>query len=376
MIPLAWGTVGLVGLAATIGAFNLATWPRGREVGATDRRISVLVPARNEERGIGACVDAILAQRHPVFELVVYDDGSTDGTPAILAERRADPRLRVERGIPLPEGWVGKPHACHQLSRLARGDLWIFVDADVVLDPDAVGRIVGLLDRWGAGVLTAVPAQETGTWMEKLVLPLLHLTYIAWLPLLTIPLTQDTRFLAANGQILAVSREAHDRLGGFSAVRTEVVDDMAFCRAAKRAGLRVLFADGTRLGRCRMYTSARGVWQGFSKNLYEGLGESPWMLLVVLALYIGAFVLPYALLALAPVWAGLWLPAITGVALNLLLRVAMAVRYRQNWLGVFLHPVAVLVLMGIALNSWRWARRGSIVWAGRTYAPRSARGAP
>lgn len=373
MTGLWWLAVAPGALALGMASFNVATWPRGGPVRLSSLPVSVLIPARDEQASIGAVVDAVLAQRHPLLELIVYDDGSTDATPEILAARAGDPRLRVVRGAGLPEGWVGKPHACHQLSRHARGELLVFVDADVVLDPDAVGRIVALLERYGAEVLTAVPAQITGSFVERLVLPLLHLTYVAWLPLALVHSTHDPRFLAANGQILAVPRVAYDAIGGFEAVRAEVVDDMALCRNAKRARRRVLFADGSLLGRCRMYGSAAEVWKGFSKNLYEGLGESPILLAVVLLLYFSAFILPYLLLPAAVLVPALLGPALAGVAINLALRGLLLVRFRHPLDSALLHPIGVAVLLAIAVNSWRWARRGTIEWAGRVYAARAAR---
>lgn len=363
-----------VAVALIMAVINLFTWPRGRTSAVSSGAVSVLIPARNEQASIGAVVDAVLAQEHPLLELIVYDDGSTDATPELLAARQTDPRLRVVRGVPLPDGWVGKPHACHQLAARARGELLLFIDADVVLDPHGVGRVVALLEGYRAQVLTAVPAQATGSFVERLVLPLLHLTYVAWLPLLLVHRSHDPRFLAANGQILAVRRTTYDAIGGFAAVRTEVVDDMAFCRAAKRGHHRVLFADGSTLGRCRMYGSAGEVWRGFSKNLYEGLGENPAALLGVIVLYSWAFVLPYVALAAAPLLPWLLWPAVVAVGLNLALRGLLAARYGHPWISVVLHPVAIVILLAIALNSWRWARRDTIAWAGRVYAARGKRG--
>jgi chlorobactene glucosyltransferase len=369
MIPIiGWAAAGLVGVALGLTLFNLLTWPRPRSTATFAGRVSVLVPARNEEGSIGACVDAVLGSSHPVHEVLVLDDGSTDATRAILEDRaRGDARLRILSGAALPPGWVGKPHACHQLGEAATGDLLVFVDADVTLDLQGLARVVGVLQGLRADVVTAVPGQVTGGLVEHLVLPLLHLTYTSWLPLVLVHATHDPRLLAANGQILAIRREAYAAIGGFEAVRGDLVDDMALCRRAKVARRRVVFADGTHIARCRMYTSARGVWEGFSKNLFSGLGGSPVALLAVVAVYTVAFVLPFVLLLASPWVAGLWLPALVGVALNLLLRGVLALRFGHHPVSVLLHPVAVVILVAIALNSWRWAWTGRTRWAGRTY---------
>jgi chlorobactene glucosyltransferase len=136
----------------------------------------------------------------------------------------------------------------------------------------------------------------------------------------------------------------------------------------------VVFADGHHVAQSRMYRGMREVWEGFSKNLYEGLGGRPATLAVVMALHAWIFVLPYAALAAALAGRGsLLLPALIGVGANVLLRAAMAVRLRHPPEGVLLHPLAVLVLLGIAGNSYRWAHRGRIRWRGRTYGVRGAR---
>ena len=366
-----WALLALPALACCLTLFNLIFWPRGRQLGDVDD-VSILIPARNEEASIEAAVRSAL--REPVREVVVYDDGSTDRTPEILASLQAeDGRLRVRQGEPLPEGWVGKPHACHQLAKSAEGSLLFFMDADVELEPQGARRMFGCLDRFDAQVVTAVPRQETATVAEKLILPLLHLTYLSWLPIPLVWRSRDPRFLAANGQLLAVRRTAYDAVGGFAAVRDAVVDDMAICREFKEAGHRVVFADGHRVARCRMYESAGEIWEGFSKNIFEGIGSAAG-LIVALALYLAAFVVPWVLipfgLTVAP--SLLW-PAVAGVALNLLQRLAMLARFRQSIVGVLLHPLAILGLCAIAVNSWVWNLKDDIVWSGRSYASKGAR---
>lgn len=353
----------LVPLVSTV--LNLVTW-RPATATAPPPRTSALVPARNEADGIVACVEALLAE--PFVEVVVCDDRSTDATPALLAALAArEPRLRVLSGTPLPDGCVGKAHACHQLASAATGELLVFVDADTRLLSGALSRISAATAD--ADVVSLLPDQVTGGPAEALVLPLLHLTYLSWLPLRLVRAVSDPRVLAANGQLLAVRRDAYDRFGGYGAVAHEVVDDMAFCRAAKGAGLRVAFVDGARVATCRMYRSGREAWEGFSKNLYEGIGANPLALVGTLALYTSCFLLPWLAW---PVAAG---PAAVGIGANVLQRALLAWRFKHPAWVVGAHPISVVALLALAVNSWAWSRRGTIRWRGRVYAARRERGA-
>jgi chlorobactene glucosyltransferase len=379
-----WAFLGLVVLPLipfSLTLLNLLTWPRGRVARTHTPRLSVLIPARNEERRIERCVRAVCSAGYPVDEVLVYDDQSTDGTLAVL--RRLEQELgglRVIVGGDLPEGKVGKPHGCAQLASAARGEFLLFVDADTELLPGGIDRLLSLATRpkRTPGVVSAVPRQVMETWPERLLMPLMHLAYTSWLPLFMIAGTRDTRFLAANGQLLLVRRDAYERMGGFAAVSREIVDDMAFCRRAKAMGETVEFADGFLMARCRMYDSLPALWRGFSKNLYEGMGERFAILLLVLAIHLGAFVVPYAALGVALsapelLHGVLLVPALIGVALNVLLRAALAVRFAHPPLGLLLHPAAVLLMSALTVNSYWWSLRGKIEWSGRAYKTRARR---
>jgi chlorobactene glucosyltransferase len=172
-----------------------------------------------------------------------------------------------------------------------------------------------------------------------------------------------------------IRRSALEAVGGWSRVRTEIVDDMALCRAVKRSGRRVVFADGDRMAECRMYPDGAALMGGFAKNFYEGIGGHPLAMIVVLVLHLVLFVAPYVALpiALATGAGGLAAAAAVGVGANVCLRLIMAWRYGHSPLSVLLHPMAVVAMMGVLGNSFRMSRRGDIRWRGRSYPARAQR---
>ncbi|MEM7674477.1 MAG: glycosyltransferase family 2 protein [Myxococcota bacterium] len=373
LLIFAWFVVAVASLPLIMTLFNLATWRRGRPDGCMPGSVSVLIPARNEALNIDACLAAVQASRHPILEIIVYDDDSTDDTAARVEARASrDSRVRLMRGADLPRGWAGKSHACHSLAQAAQGDVLLFLDADVQLSPDGVARLASEYQDLRADLVSAIPRQQMHTWAEQLVLPLLHLTYTSWLPLILIHSHRNPRFMAANGQVLSIKKDVYWSTGGFEAVKDNVVEDMAFCRWVKASGYRVAFCDGFHVASCRMYSSSREVWEGFSKNLYRGIGAKPHALLGVFGLYVSCFILPYILLIIASPEAtgkvdALWAAASIAVAANLLTRILLAARFRQPLLGVVVHPLSIAALLIIGLNSYRWHVRGMIRWRGRVY---------
>ena len=330
--------------------------------GGSRPAVSILIPARNEERAIGSAVEAALRSLNAEIEVVVLDDQSTDRTAEIVESIRwRDARVRLERSQPLPEGWCGKQFACLQLARLARYDLLLFVDSDVRLSPDGCARLAAFLDQSGADLVSGVPRQETGTLAERLVIPLIHFLLLGFLPLRAMRRSSNPAFAAGCGQLFLARRRAYEAMGGHEAVKASLHDGLTLPRAFRRAGFRTDLCDATDLATCRMYRSGRELWRGLVKNAREGLA-APGALVPSTAVLLGGQVLPWAWIAVEP-WSGL-IAGLTGLSM----RVHGVVRFQQSRLGAILHPLGVAMLVLIqwdaAVRSWLGRPAG---WKGRAH---------
>mgnify|MGYP005842661221 CR=1 FL=1 len=369
----------VIGVALALSAifitavFNALIFPRLRPASPDGRlRVSVLIPARNERLVISQTVKTLLKQTRSPDEIIVLDDNSEDGTAeAALAATDGDSRLRVLTGAPLPEGWLGKNWACHQLAQAAQGDLLIFADADVVWIPGALAALVERAQDSRADLLTVWPTQLTETWSERLIVPLMALAVLGYLPL---PLAHHTPFAAAaaaNGQCMVFRRRAYDLVGGHKSVRGQIVEDVALARRIKRAGLRLRMADGAGIIACRMYRDWPSVRDGFGKNILAGHGDSLVFLGISTAFHWLAFVFPWLWLLVNPAeldgWP--WIPFAL-IALGVGARAITAAATRQRLLDALLMPVSVVLMtMIVGRAVWWRLRYGGPRWKGRTIVP-------
>lgn len=332
-------------------------------------RVSVLVPARNEAAHLPACLHDLLQQDYPDFEIIVLDDHSTDGTAAVVQEyQKRDARVHYLAGRPLPQNWLGKNWACHQLSRHAGGDLMIFTDADLRYAPRAISQTVGWMQRLELGMLTAFSQPLTKSFAEKVIVPVLDLLVYSYLPLWLTYLSPRPSLSAAHGHWLAFMRTAYERIGGHAAVRAHAVEDVALARLAKRRGIKMLTVAGTGAIWGRMYENLRGIWRGYSKNLFGLMGFRAAPFFAALALLLSLHVMPYVLLFPA----GARLPAAIALGLNVLLRLVLALRFGHPlFIGILFHPLGILAVAVIAVNSYRWFKAGKGEWKGRRFSLRA-----
>ncbi|MCW2276850.1 glycosyltransferase [Heliophilum fasciatum] len=331
--------------------------------------LSILIPAREEEGNIGECLRALLADPDPSLEVIVLDDHSRDQTAAIVAAiANEGPRVRLIASSPLPPGWLGKSYGCHQLAQQAQGTWWLFLDADVRLQPDAIQQIKAAVHNLDRGLFSGIPFQETGSWLEKLVVPMMAFLIACHLPLHLVRTSPDPKFTAAHGAFLLIHRDTYKACGGHQAFRGHLLDDMQMARAVKKAGHPLFFRAIHHWVHMRMYHNAREVWNGFKKNLYPGLDRNPLILGGMLSLYSLLYLLPPLVLAaswLQPSW---FLPSLTAYLLGVAIKITVdRCNGQPSWLGLFL-PASILFTILIALASWRVTVTGhGYRWKGRTY---------
>ncbi len=327
---------------------------------------SVLIPARDEIENIGELLHSVLRSSGIDLEVIVLDDNSTDGTAdAVASIAQHDRRVRLERSAPLPPGWTGKNFACDQLAKLAKHPILVFLDADVrVARPESLGRLVSLLDRDRLDLVSGIPGQETGTLLEKVIVPLIHFILLGFLPLRWMQRTSDPRFAAACGQIVAVRRGPYHAAGGHRTIRNRLHDGIAIARNVRAGGGRTDLFDATDTFRCRMYRSAAEVWQGFSRTSREGLASDSLILPSSIVL-LGGQVLPVLLLIAGRLHG---LSAWLAFALVFGPRLLGSIRFRQSLLGALLHPVSIVLVVIMQWQAFARSLRGDAVsWRGRPY---------
>ena len=366
---------------------NLVFFPRLQEaLPEKQPRVSVLIPARDEASTISQTVQQVLAQTYPDFELVVLDDHSSDGTAELAMQAAdSDARFHLLHGEPLPPGWLGKNWACHQLFQSACGEMLLFLDADVGLQPEALAALVRHMQLTRAELLTTWPTQLTYSLGERLVVPLINFAVLGYLPILLVHYTPWRAFAAANGQCMLFSASAYQKIGGHAAVRDQVVEDVALARRVKAvmhpkhaqlnrlispggaAGWRAYFssplrmADGNWLVRCRMYPQGwPQVRDGFSKNILSGHGNSVAFLLASTVFHWLIFIVPWVWLFFGGGWWALGL-GVTGI----MLRALTAAFTHQRILDALWMPLSVVLITDIALHAISWHYSGKATWKGR-----------
>jgi glycosyltransferase involved in cell wall biosynthesis len=324
--------------------------------------VTAIVPARNEEKVIAACVES-LEQQTEIAEILVVDDQSTDRTPEIVRALTADiPRLRLLQTGEVPAGWVGKNNAVWTAAREAKGAWLLFTDADAELAPGAVERALQIAKETKAALVSFSPEQVTQTWYENSLIPFVYCRLAKYFSFDAVN-DPASPVAAANGQFLMIRRDAYETMGGHASVAGEVLEDVALARRAKAASQIIWFGSGKGIVRARMYRSFEAMCEGWTKNLYQLLGGRPGAVYRELL-----SVVPWVPLVLLVL--GMWLPFALLVGAGLLLArhatYGRALASNHFRLVYILYYIPAVVLYAALLwASYRAHVRGKVAWKGR-----------
>lgn len=331
--------------------------------------VSILVPARNEEKNIARCVLSLLALDYPAFEVLVLDDQSSDDTRSILEKlSHSHSRLKVLDGDPPSGNQVGKNWACSQLARKAQGELFFFTDADTFHQPGTLKTIVTALEGEQADLLTGFPRQEVHTWGERFLVPFFSWAMLCFNPLALAYRVSHPALSGALGQMMLFRREAYRTIDGHEGVSSSIVDDLMLARKIKSNGMRwrvIYIAD---LISCRMYRNSRDAFNGFAKNLFAAFD---FRLIPFLFIFIWLAVMFWEPLIILMFMIFGQTPHIQANYLIVCLGLSMLVWLLPYfYMGIpyglaLLYPVTILAIELVAFTSLRNSLIGNLSWKDR-----------
>ena len=311
--------------------------------------VDVLIPMRDEEDHVeGSLKSALNSELLEASNVYVLDDGSTDQTGELISEFK----VKKLTGTELPAGWLGKVWACHNLSHAGTGKYLVFLDADVRLHPYAIASAITRMNKFGWDFISPYPRQIAGSFLEKLIQPLLQWSWLASVPLRLAEKFPNRSMTIANGQFFVVKRNAYEECGGHAAIPGEVLDDLELARLLVSKGFKGGVADGSAVASCRMYKSNSQLIDGYTKSLWKAFGGRTGTAVAILLLFFTG-ISPYL---------GIGAPA----SFIFLSRVLAAIKTRSNPVYAFLHPISILILLYLITLSSARKSRGTLIWRGRT----------
>ncbi len=332
--------------------------------------ISILIPARNEEQRLPGLLDSILS--HPIqrsYEILIMDDQSEDGTASVIQQYHLkDPAIQKINGIPLPKGWCGKQWACWNLAQKAQGKWLLFIDADVRLSSGSIDKCVQSAELSQAALISGIPRQITGSFLERLCIPLIHFVLLSFLPIWRMRRSTHPSYAAGCGQWILVRSDAYHQSGGHREIAGSLHDGIQLPKTLRRSGFKTDLIDLTPHASCRMYQSSKEVWEGLMKNASEGLGSPGRIVPITLILFAGQ-IAPWILLLFWDSISLEWKPySITALIFAIFPRLLASWRYRQGWTSAWFHPLGIAVFLTIQwVSLWRSWNGIQSTWRGRSY---------
>ena len=323
-----------------------------------NEQISILIPARNEEHNIRFLLDDLQKMKNSTFEIIIFDDQSTDNTASIVQEyANIDKRIKLVQSDKLPNDWLGKNHACYQLAQLAKGNYYLFVDADVRLHGSIIEDAVSFLKKHKLGLLSVFPTQIQKSLGEKLSVPVMNYILLTLLPLIFVRLSPFSSHAAANGQFMLFNAFTYKKNQPHIVFKSSPVEDIAISRYFKKQKIKIACVTGEKRIKCRMYKSYNEARNGFTKNVFMFFGNQP-----VLAFLF----LMFATLGFIPVLISQPNNLPIYFIVIIFIQIVYSITSNQGvLLNVLLFPAQLLFLFQVMIKSVFIKKHKQYTWKGR-----------
>ena len=335
--------------------------------------VSILIPARNEAENISRCLKSLLRQDYTNLEIIVLNDSSTDNTSKVVEGiAKKDSRIRLVEGAPLEDGWTGKNFASHQLSKLAKGEYFIFTDADTVHFPNSISSAFGALINTKIDALSIYPRQLMVTFWERMSVPIINIALQCFLPFILIKKTKGPLICTAIGQFMMFKKEAYEKAGGYESIKGHLVDDIQMSKRIKKAGYKFMVFDGKNTIFCRMYKNLNGVVVGLTKSMYPAFNGNVVALFSLTGIFSVSLLIPFIMLPLGAFvfdWSSAVIRLmIIQVIVVLVIKTMLAIRYKQKMIDIVLTPVSMAIIDALIFISFFQAKYGEgLTWKDRVY---------
>jgi len=320
-------------------------------------RVSVLIPARNEEKKIGFLLERLILNKN-IFEILIYNDESTDQTAQVVSDfEKKDSRIHLIQGNSLPKGWLGKNHACFELSKRAQGDFFLFLDADVLIFGNLIEDVLFYLKTKNLGLVSLFPKQILKSWGEKVTVPMMNYILLTLLPLILVRFSPFSSHAAANGQFMFFDASLYHKMKPHEYFKSVAVEDIAIARYFKKKRIKVSCLTGEIRCQCQMYSSYQEALNGFSKNIFQFFGN-----IKVFAFTFWLFS-SFGFIPILFVWPDYFFLYAIGVICTLLFYSLAA---RQNlFLSLLLWPLHLIFILHVLFYSFILKKRKSVLWKDR-----------
>lgn len=336
-------------------------------------KVSILIPARNEERNLNRCLRSLIRQDYPNFEIIVLDDNSSDGTPQVVRKMaEKDNRIRLVNGKKLEKDWLGKSYACWQLSQYASGQYLLFTDADTLHFKNSISCALTALLVNKVDALSIFARQITVTFHERMMVPFGNFFVLAFMPLTLMRRSKSPLFCTAIGQFMLFKKHVYENIGGHQSVKKEILEDVHISKQVKKYGYKFMIFDGKDNFYCRMYHNFDEVIKGYAKVLAAAFDYSIFMQGLVTIMVFLLFLAPFILLPLGILifnWPRIIINTICiQLIILLVLKVILTFRFKHRFVDIFLQPVSMIYLILISIYSAVLSKHSAgVYWKGRTY---------